>query len=242
MKLHQKVKDNLENKTDQYVKNANKGRKEVVFEPGDWLWLHMRQERFPNQRSSKLKPRGDGPFQIAEKINNNAYHLDLPGELNVSSTFNVTDLSPFIADELVLRSKPFEEEGNDENITAEPNQEEPDLTKPDIQSLQDNLTQPEEATDVPMPIVFKGPITRKRAKILQHKFNESMMLAFDCGQDKPSDEPADEYTSSLETEELSLKNDGPTEKIKPPSKDLWPFIPDQVHPNLLVITIEDQPV
>ncbi|KAF2570401.1 hypothetical protein F2Q70_00004114 [Brassica cretica] len=130
----------------------------------------------------------------------------------------------------------------DEDITAEPNQEEPDLTKPDIQSLQDNPTQPEEAKDVLMPIVFKGPITRKRAKILQHKFNESMMLAFDCGQDKPSNEPADEYTSSLETEELSLKNDGPTEKIKPPSKDLWPFSPDQVHPNLLVITIEDQPV
>ncbi|KAF3501327.1 hypothetical protein F2Q69_00043025 [Brassica cretica] len=62
----------------------------------------------------------------------------------------------------------------DEDITAEPNQEEPDLTKPDIQSLQDNPTQPEEAKDVPMPIVFKGPITRKRAKVLQHKFNESL--------------------------------------------------------------------
>ncbi|KAL4385631.1 hypothetical protein GQ457_15G018130 [Hibiscus cannabinus] len=41
--------------------------------------LHQ-QERFPAQRSSKLSPRGDGPFQIVEKVNDNAYKLDLPGE------------------------------------------------------------------------------------------------------------------------------------------------------------------
>jgi hypothetical protein len=30
-----------------------------------------------------------------EKINNNAYRIDLQGEHHVSSTFNVCDLSPF---------------------------------------------------------------------------------------------------------------------------------------------------
>jgi hypothetical protein len=39
--------------------------------------------------------RGDGPFQVLERINDNAYKLDLPGEYNVSAIFNVTDLSPF---------------------------------------------------------------------------------------------------------------------------------------------------
>ncbi|XP_062103764.1 uncharacterized protein LOC133814872 [Humulus lupulus] len=46
-----------------------------VFEPGDWVWLHMRKERFPTQRRSKLLPRGDGPFQVLERINDNAYRL-----------------------------------------------------------------------------------------------------------------------------------------------------------------------
>jgi hypothetical protein len=55
----------------------------------------MRKERFPAKRHSKLLPRGDGPFQVLERINDNAYKLDLPGEYNVSATFNVTDLSPF---------------------------------------------------------------------------------------------------------------------------------------------------
>jgi hypothetical protein len=34
----------------------------------------MRKERFPAQRRTKLHPRGDGPFQILEKINDNAYN------------------------------------------------------------------------------------------------------------------------------------------------------------------------
>ncbi|KAI5649820.1 hypothetical protein M9H77_35825 [Catharanthus roseus] len=39
-------------------------------------------ERFPQQRKSKLYDRGDGPFQILEKINDNAYKVDLPGHYN----------------------------------------------------------------------------------------------------------------------------------------------------------------
>ena len=47
----------------------------------------MRKERFPAQRRSKLLPRGDDPFQVLERINDNAYKLDLSGEYNVSTTF-----------------------------------------------------------------------------------------------------------------------------------------------------------
>ena len=53
---------------------------ELIFEPRDWVWVHMRKERFPAQRKYKLQPRGDGPFQVLEKINDNAYKLDLPSE------------------------------------------------------------------------------------------------------------------------------------------------------------------
>jgi hypothetical protein len=34
----------------------------------------------------------DGPFKILEKINDNAYKLELPLEFGVSATFNVLDL------------------------------------------------------------------------------------------------------------------------------------------------------
>lgn len=63
----------------------------MVFDPSDWVWIHMRKERFPVQRHNKLLPRGDGPFQVVESINDNTYKIDLPGEYGVHVTFNVSD-------------------------------------------------------------------------------------------------------------------------------------------------------
>ncbi|OMO99822.1 reverse transcriptase [Corchorus capsularis] len=111
--LHAKLRAQIEKKTQHYMKVANKGRKEVIFEPGDWVWLHLRKERFPEKRKSKLLPRGDGPFQVLERINNNAYKLDLPSEYgNVNPTFNVSDLSLFDSD-ADLRKNPFQRRGDD---------------------------------------------------------------------------------------------------------------------------------
>ncbi|RVW30307.1 Retrovirus-related Pol polyprotein from transposon 17.6 [Vitis vinifera] len=97
-KLHESVRKHIEKKNEQYATKANKGRQQVLFEPGDWVWVHMRKERFPTHRRSKLHPRGDGPFQVLERINDNAYNLDLPGDDS--------------------RTNPFEERGNDENQQA----------------------------------------------------------------------------------------------------------------------------
>jgi hypothetical protein len=113
-KLHESVQQHIEKKIEQYANKANKGRRQVIFEPSDWVWVHMRKERFPAHRRSKLHPRGDGPFQILEKINDNAYKVDLPGEYKVFATFNVSDLSPFdVGDD--SWSNPFEERENDGN-------------------------------------------------------------------------------------------------------------------------------
>ena len=135
------MKLNIERRTEQYAKQANNGRQQVVFEPRDWVWLHMRKERFPTQWKSKLLPRGDGPFQVLERITDNAYKLDLPREYNVSATFNVSDLSPFVVgDELDLRTNPFQEEGNDEDVAS---------------------TRSWNVDPIQVPI---GPVTRARAK------------------------------------------------------------------------------
>ena len=100
-----------------YARQANKGRKKVVFEPGDWVWIHLRKERFHHQRKSKLDARGDGPYQVLEKINGNAYKIELPSEYGVSATFNVTDLYPFDFD-ADSRMNPFQ--GGEDDVSATP--------------------------------------------------------------------------------------------------------------------------
>lgn len=62
--IHEKARLNIERKMEQYARQANKGRQKLIFEPEDWVWLHIRKERFPAQRHSKLLPRGDEPFQV----------------------------------------------------------------------------------------------------------------------------------------------------------------------------------
>ena len=80
--------------------------------------MHMRKERFPAQRRSKLLHRGGGPFQVLEHINDNAYKLNFSDEYNVSAIFNVIDLSSFdVGDD--LRINPFQEEGNDGGMVRE---------------------------------------------------------------------------------------------------------------------------
>ncbi|XP_056849846.1 uncharacterized protein LOC130499619 [Raphanus sativus] len=130
-------------------------------------------------------------------------------------------------DEPVLRSKPFEEGGNDEDI-------EPDLTEPDIQDMISNITKPETEQEVPIPTVFKGAITRQRAKILQHKFNESMILASDLGQVKQAEEDIKDVIKRD-----AVKIEEPNGSSQASREDLWPFIPDQSHNHLMIITIEE---
>ena len=57
----------------------------------------MHKERFLERRKSNLLSSRDGPLQVLEWINDNAYKLDLSSEYIVSTTFNVFNLSPFDA-------------------------------------------------------------------------------------------------------------------------------------------------
>jgi len=116
--LHSQVKETIERRVKKQQEDGNKGRKEVIFQEGDWVWLHLRKERFPTQRKSKLLPRGDGPFQVIRRINNNAYELDLPPRYNISNSFNVCDLSPFDVGFKNLWSNSLQEGEDDEGVTT----------------------------------------------------------------------------------------------------------------------------
>jgi hypothetical protein len=84
---HETTKLNIEKMNEKYQVAGSKGRKEVKFELGDLVWLHLRKEWFSDLRKSKLMSHFDGPFKILEKISDNAYKLELPPEFGVSPAF-----------------------------------------------------------------------------------------------------------------------------------------------------------
>src|SRR6266540_4053933 len=112
-KLHETTKANIEMMNEKYRLAGSKRRKELKLAIGDLVWLHLRKDRFPELRKSKLMHRADGPFKILEKINDNAYKLELPPEFGVSPTFNISDLKLYLGeeDELESRMTPIQEGG-----------------------------------------------------------------------------------------------------------------------------------
>jgi hypothetical protein len=78
LKLHASTKANIEKMIEKYKLAGSQGRKEVKLEPGDLVWLHLRKDGFPALRKSKLMPHAAGPYNFFEKINDNAYKLELP--------------------------------------------------------------------------------------------------------------------------------------------------------------------
>ncbi|KAL0439288.1 UNVERIFIED_CONTAM: hypothetical protein Slati_2411800 [Sesamum latifolium] len=139
-------------------------RKRIIFEPGDLVLLHLRKQRFPDKRKSKLIPKGDGPFRLLERINDNAYELDLPGEYGVSATFNISDLCPFYdADNEESMEIPFQEgedDGNEEGIQ---------LAKKIQDPLHNDLT------------IGSGSMTRERLNIMQEAIEVQSITVFANG-------------------------------------------------------------
>jgi hypothetical protein len=145
LKMHETTKLNIEKMNEKYRIAGSKCRKEVKLEPGDLVWLHLKKERFPDVRKSKLMCCADGPFKILEKINDNAYELELPPEFGVGPTFNILDLWPYLGeeDDVSSRTTSIQEGEDDEDITTS------DTTTPSIE--------------------VQGPITRSRAQPLRRQ-------------------------------------------------------------------------
>ncbi|WVZ80840.1 hypothetical protein U9M48_028286 [Paspalum notatum var. saurae] len=144
--LHAQTHQNIAAANAKYQVAGSKGRKHITFAPGDMVWLHLRKDRFPTLRRSKLMPRAAGPFKVLTKINDNAYILDLPAEFGVSTSFNVADLKPYVGEdeELPSRTTSILEGEDDEDINYNTGT----------------------STPAAPPSSSAGPITRARARDL----------------------------------------------------------------------------
>lgn len=66
--IHAKARQRIAKTNETTTNKANKGRKQIIFEPGEWVWVHMGKERFPTKRKTKLDPRGDDLFKYSSAL------------------------------------------------------------------------------------------------------------------------------------------------------------------------------
>jgi hypothetical protein len=118
IKLHEQTKANIKTMNAKYEQACSKSRKHITFEPGDLVWVHLRKDRFPDMRKSKLQLRVVGPFKVLHKINDNAYKVELPIDFGVSSSFNIADLAPYLGKKDMFESRTtlLQEGEDDEDI------------------------------------------------------------------------------------------------------------------------------
>ncbi|GJV01100.1 retrovirus-related pol polyprotein from transposon TNT 1-94 [Tanacetum coccineum] len=117
------IKDRLKDARDRQKSYADRRRKPLEFNVGDYVLLKVSPwkgvVRFG--KKGKLAPRFVGPFDIIEKVGPVAYKLDLPKELDgVHDTFHVLNLKKCLVDP--IRQVPLDEIRVDDklNFVEEP--------------------------------------------------------------------------------------------------------------------------
>jgi hypothetical protein len=96
--IHNLTRQNLLESIAKFKHDADRKRRLVNYEVGDFVWAVLTKDRFPIGEYNKLSARKIGPVDIIEKINSNAYRLKLPSHLRTADVFNVKHLLPFHGD------------------------------------------------------------------------------------------------------------------------------------------------
>ncbi|GKB54931.1 ty3-gypsy retrotransposon protein [Tanacetum coccineum] len=111
-KLLQQLKDNLLAAKHRMEQKANRKRREVEFQVGDWVLVKLqpyRQLTLAKRLSNKLAKRYYGPYEVTERIGNVAYRLALPTSSKIHPVFHVSILKAFLGDRTkVVASLPDE--------------------------------------------------------------------------------------------------------------------------------------
>ena len=70
-------------------------RRDVQFDVGDYVMVHLNKARLQKGIPTKLQIRRVGPCKVLAKYGENAYKIELPSDLGISPIFNVQDFLDF---------------------------------------------------------------------------------------------------------------------------------------------------
>uniref|UniRef100_A0A2N9F6N0 Reverse transcriptase n=1 Tax=Fagus sylvatica TaxID=28930 RepID=A0A2N9F6N0_FAGSY len=94
--VHKAVQQKIQDANAKYKARVDQSRRQLLFEEGDLVWVYLPKERQPGGPYSKLQDRKIGPCKILQRLNDNAYKVELPSHLQTSNSFNVRHLVPYV--------------------------------------------------------------------------------------------------------------------------------------------------
>lgn len=86
--VHDEVRQQLEDTNAKYTAAINKHKHHKVFQVGDSVMVFLCKEQFS--------------YQILQKINDNAYIVDLLDSMGISKTFNIANLFQYHAEDVLF--------------------------------------------------------------------------------------------------------------------------------------------
>ena len=102
------AKECMRKAQERQARNYDKRRSQVVFEPGDLVWVDRQAFRGQQigDQTKKFAARWLGPFAIIQRINGLAYSIDLPDKWRCHNTINIGFLKPFRESQKYSRTLP----------------------------------------------------------------------------------------------------------------------------------------
>jgi hypothetical protein len=90
----------LQSYSHEYKHRDDQHRRELQFEVGDQVLVHLRKERFPRGTYNKLNMKNIGLCKILRKFDANAYKIELPDDVGILPIFNVLGMYPYRKDDI----------------------------------------------------------------------------------------------------------------------------------------------
>lgn len=105
------LKQHLLKAQESMKKYADRKRRNLSFEKGEWVFLKLRphrQQTIARRINQKLGPRFFGPFPVVERIGSVLYKLQLPEGATVHPVFHISQLKKAIGNYVATTDLPEE--------------------------------------------------------------------------------------------------------------------------------------